>query len=220
MDRIFRITADLLRLTLVLGALSYLSFSMWHKHMGYAMGLVAIGAIVLRFAKAPPVFDFIFVALLSLDAWATASGLVDAVGQGNDRPGHLLISAAVTPILFYGTARLKAVNAKPENLGQTLAVGLVAMMMTLALGTLWELIEWQSDMRFGTDMSLGYSDTVGDLLCDVIGGFTGATVLVLLLSRQRARARSRALKEVPAQHLDEQSNEMAQPALALKAFPE
>jgi hypothetical protein len=215
-DRALRLAADLLRLGLVIAAVSYLSFSIWHKHMGYAIGLMAIGAIALRFAKAPAIFDFLFVALLSIDVWATASGLMDELSQNNDRPGHILISAAVTPILFYGAARLKAVNATPENAAQTLAVGLVAMTMTMALGVLWELIEWQSDMRFGTDMSLGYSDTLGDLVCDVIGGFAGAAVLVVVLARQRAKARSARPTSGPENDLDE----LQPPALALKAFPE
>jgi uncharacterized membrane protein YjdF len=187
--------------------------------MGYAMGLMAIGAIVLRFAKAPPVFDFVFVALLSVDAWATAGGVLDELNQSNDRPGHLLISAAVTPILFYGAARLKVVNAEPENTRQTLLVGFVAMLLTTALGVLWELVEWQSDVHLNTDMSLSFSDTVGDLLCDVIGGFVGATVLVLVLNRQRARSRSQA-DAAAARQLEESLDETAAPALALKAFPE
>lgn len=217
LDRNLRLAADSLRVALVLGAISYLAFSTWHKHMGYAMGLMAIGAIVLRFAKAPPIFDFVFVALLSADAWATASGLMDDLGQSNDRPGHLLISAAVTPILFYGAARFKAINATPETRAQTIGVGLIAMLMTIALGAIWELVEWQSDKLLGTDMSLGYSDTAGDLLCDVLGGLVGASVLVVVLSRDRAAtARRQALEFSADQHLDE----MPPPALALKAFHE
>jgi hypothetical protein len=64
--------------------------------------------------------------------------------------------------------------------------------MTIALGAIWELVEWQSDMLFGTDMSLGYSDTLGDMVCDVIGGFAGAVLVVLVLTRRRAQANARA----------------------------
>ncbi|MGH2905868.1 MAG: hypothetical protein ACRDKI_03760 [Solirubrobacterales bacterium] len=197
MDRALQIAADCLRASLVLGALWYVSFSTWHKHMGYAMGLMALGAVLLRLAKAPPAFDFTFVALLSLDAWLTAWGVLANADQANDRPGHLLISAAVTPVLYFGAVRLRAVSGSADSRAQALAIGAVAAMLTVALGALWEIVEWQSDKLFGTDMSLGYSDTLGDLVCDVVGALAGGAIVAFTLMRARAQQPAVAEEPVP-----------------------
>jgi uncharacterized membrane protein YjdF len=215
MERTLRTIADILRASLVLGAIHYIGFTEWNKPMGYAMAMMAFAAVAARFMKAPAGFDLMFVALLALDGWVTAWGILGDLNK-NDRPGHVLLSLTVTPLLFYGAVRIKAVNSKPENFGQTLAVGLVAMMMTVALGALWEIAEWQADKHLGTTMSLGYSDTLGDMVCDVIGGFAGGIVVVMTLNWQRARAKNLAAVGLSERH----SEEASAPALAFDAIHE
>ena len=48
----------------------------------------------------------------------------------------------------------------------------------IAIGAVWEIAEWTSDAWFGTNLSLGNDDTVGDLVRDTFGSLLGAALLV------------------------------------------
>jgi len=41
---------------------------------------------------------------------------------------------------------------------------------TMALGVLWEFLEWNADHFFGLNTQLGLTDTMGDLFADTLGG--------------------------------------------------
>lgn len=185
MERKFQLAADALRVALIVVGLAVLAFSTWQKHAGYALLLLGLAASALRFCRAPAGFDFAFVALLALDGFLTANGTMRQLGLENDRPGHLILTAAVTPILYFGARNARALPKEPEGMTEFVACGVIAAALTISLGTLWELVEWQSDKHLGTNMSLGYADTFGDLLCDVGGAGLGALILVLFLRFNR-----------------------------------
>ena len=43
---------------------------------------------------------------------------------------------------------------------------------------MWEILEWSSDELFGSNLSMGNDDTVGDLISDTLGSITGGLLLV------------------------------------------
>ena len=49
----------------------------------------------------------------------------------------------------------------------------------LAVGALWEIFEWSSDGLFGSELSEGNTDTVGDLIADAWGSLLGGALMVL-----------------------------------------
>jgi hypothetical protein len=49
----------------------------------------------------------------------------------------------------------------------------------LAVGALWEIFEWSSDGLFGSELSEGNTDTVGDLIADACGSLLGGALMVL-----------------------------------------
>ena len=54
----------------------------------------------------------------------------------------------------------------------------VTAALGLAVGALWEIVEWTADSTIGSDLQLGNEDTVTDLVSDASGAFAGAAVLV------------------------------------------
>jgi hypothetical protein len=54
---------------------------------------------------------------------------------------------------------------------------------------MWEIFEWFSDYTFGSNLSEGNDDTVGDLMADALGAFTGGGLLVLWTLRSRGSVR-------------------------------
>ena len=63
------------------------------------------------------------------------------------------------------------------------AIAFNVVILTVALGVIWELAEWSSDLFFGTYEQWGYSDTIKDLFVDMIAGMVMAFLGLLLIKR-------------------------------------
>lgn len=50
------------------------------------------------------------------------------------------------------------------------AMAFVVVIFTMAMGVVWEFLEWSIDLVFGTREQWGLQDTMRDLLVDTIGG--------------------------------------------------
>lgn len=170
-----RRAADLLRLSLLAGAVAMAATG--RTHAAVALALVGTAALLLRAARPPAGLELAFVGLLAVDAWAAALGAFSEVNR-QDRPGHLVLCALVTPVLFHLARRAGVLpGVPPAGAGGRLGFLLVVAALGLALGAAWELVEYGSDAALGTDMSLGYEDTVGDLVADAAGASLGAALL-------------------------------------------
>jgi hypothetical protein len=55
--------------------------------------------------------------------------------------------------------------------------------LTIALGVIWELAEWGSDIVFGTYEQWGYTDTIKDLFVDMVAGIVMAILGIMLIRR-------------------------------------
>lgn len=176
-----RRVADVMRAALLAGA--PLMFLAGRTHAAAALALVGIGALLLRAARPPATLELAFVALLSADAWLTAMGAFAHVNH-KDRPGHLVLTALATPVLYHLARRARVLPAGPApGAANGLLFALAVAAIALALGTVWELVEYGADALLGTNMSLGYGDTMGDLVADAAGAATAAAWLTWRLAR-------------------------------------
>ncbi len=57
------------------------------------------------------------------------------------------------------------------------------VIMAMAIGVIWEFMEWGSDLYTGSWAQRGNQDTMGDLLIDTLGGIVMAIIGVLLVKR-------------------------------------
>ncbi len=83
-------------------------------------------------------------------------------------------------VLYLCLARL---DVLPDPRQETLrhheaGMFIVNFALGLAVGALWEVFEWTSDGVFGSNLSMGNDDTVGDLIADGLGSVTGGLLLV------------------------------------------
>jgi hypothetical protein len=63
------------------------------------------------------------------------------------------------------------------------AIAFIVVILTVAMGVVWELAEWSSDMLFGTYEQWGYDDTIKDLFVDMLAGITLAIIGILLIRK-------------------------------------
>ncbi len=65
------------------------------------------------------------------------------------------------------------------------AMAFLVVIVTVAMGVIWEYNEWVTDMIFGTNEQWGYADTLKDLFIDLLAGVFMAIVGVSLIKRGR-----------------------------------
>jgi hypothetical protein len=141
--------------------------------------LVFVPAIASRVVRPPAALDLLFAVTLAVEALGTGLGLYYQVGWPNGG-SHLLIPFVSAPIVYQAFVRLRAVTAPGEARAAT-GTGLVVAAGVLALGALWELVEWGADSLFGTDYSQGYTDTLSDLFADAVAASAGGVAVAVRL---------------------------------------
>jgi hypothetical protein len=55
----------------------------------------------------------------------------------------------------------------------------VTFALGLAVGAVWEILEFAADEVVGSQLSLGNRDTVGELVADGVGALVGGALLVI-----------------------------------------
>jgi hypothetical protein len=168
---------DVLRIGLVLATGAALL-------VGNAAGALALGfatalALLARVINLPRAYDLPFVLVLSLHATGEAMGWYDSL-PWFDRVVHVVLPCLVAPVLYIGLGRLEVL---PDPRDETTArhytgMAIVTFCLGMAVGGVWEIVEYASDGTLDTALSEGNSDTVGDLVADAIGSLLGALLLV------------------------------------------
>ena len=176
-NRWVRDPIDVLRALLLAGAAG---FALAGDSNG-ALLLCGAGAIawLVRPVMLPRVYDLALVLALTLQAWGEALGLYDSIAWF-DNVVHFTLPFFGAPTLYILLARLDVVpDPRDDTTGRHYAgIAIVAFALGVALGGLWEIVEWSSDNTFGSSLQLGNDDTVGDLIADSLGALCGAALLV------------------------------------------
>ena len=168
---------DVLRLGLVLATGAALLVG--DGGAALALGFVAALALLARAVNLPRAYDFGFVLVLTLHAAGEALGWYDSL-EWFDRIVHVVLPCLVAPVLYIGLARLEVLPDPRDdtNVRHYTGIAVVAFCLGMAVGGLWEIVEFASDGVLDTALSEGNPDTVGDLVADAVGSLLGASLLV------------------------------------------
>lgn len=169
---------DVLRLTFPAGAVAYAA-------SGDAKGAATLTAATLavglaRVVNLPRAYDLSFVLAMVLTGWGEALGLYTAI-PSYDNVVHFLAPLFGGPVAYIALARLDVLPDPRDDTDTHRLAGIfvVALALGLAIGAVWEIVEWTSDSTLGSSLQLGNDDTVGDLIADGLGSLVGAALLVV-----------------------------------------
>jgi hypothetical protein len=169
---------DVLRLVILGGALVFALTG----DGGAAALLAFLGAITLaaRLVNLPRVYDLCLTLAMALQGFGEVFGLYDRFLHFDDLV-HFTLPMLTAPVVYIALARLDVVpDPRDEtHLKHYTGIFVVTLALGIAIGALWEIVEWRSDAWFGTSLSVNNDDTVGDLVRDSLGAFAGAALLVV-----------------------------------------
>ena len=190
---------DVLRLTFAVGAVAFAA-------AGDAAGafnlLLAFAVLVAaRLANLPRVYDLAVIVALVFTQGGEALSLYDAIAW-YDRVVHFVVPMLASQVVYLCLARIEVMpDPSQETLPRHEAGMFVAVFaLGLAVGALWEIFEWSSDGLFGSQLSEGNTDTVGDLIADACGSLAGGALMVLW-----ARRGWGSVRRIPGENRREQA---------------
>ena len=176
--RIVRDPLDVARLAFLAGAVA---FGVNGDVKGaFNLGLGFAVLVAARLADLPRVYDLALIVAMTFTQVGEAIGLYDAVGW-YDRVVHVVVPMLTSQVLYLCLARLDVLPDPREETTRHHEAGmfLVTFAIGLAVGALWEIFEYTSDGVFGSELSEGNTDTVGDLIADTTGSLLGGALMVL-----------------------------------------
>lgn len=169
---------DILRLTLFAGG-AVLAVT---GDTGGAVLLVFLGLVTLvaRVVNLPRLYDLSLVLAMVLQGYGEVLGLYDSIVTFDDLV-HFTLPALTAPVIYIAFARLEVVpDPRDEShLPHYAGIFLITAAFGIAVGALWEVVEWRSDAWLGSDLQHGNDDTMGDLVRDSLGAAVGGALLVV-----------------------------------------
>jgi hypothetical protein len=143
--------------------------------------IVAAGAVAVLFARAvrlPRGLDLAVIAMAFCVCWGEAV-LYPAI-PWYDVVAHIWVPTLIAPTLYLALVRLGAAPhpAGPKRPSQLAGMFLITLSLGLAVGAVWEFLEWSSDRWLGSELSLGNEDTNTDLMAVFLGSALGAAGIV------------------------------------------
>lgn len=179
---IVRDPLDLMRLAFAAGAVAFAATG--DPAGAFNLGLAFAVLVAARLANLPRIYDLAAIVALAFTQGGEALGLYDAI-EWYDRVVHVVVPLLASQIIYLCLARMEVMpDPSQETLPRHEAGMLIAVFaLGLAVGALWEIFEWSSDGLFGSELSEGNTDTVGDLIADACGSLAGGALMVLWAKR-------------------------------------
>jgi hypothetical protein len=178
-SRVVRDPLDLLRGALAVGAVA--SAVAGEGSGAVYLAVSAAGALGARLLDLPRLIDLAFVLALTVTGFGEALGFYDR-WPWFDRAVHVVVPMLFAPVAYIGLARADMVldpRDQSPDVRRGPALFLLTFAFGVALGALWEIVEWSCDAIGLSNLSENNDDTVGDLIADTTGSAVGAGLLLL-----------------------------------------
>ena len=192
---------DLLRAALAIGAVVA---AVTGETSGAVYLVVSlIGSLAARLVALPRLIDLAFTLALCVTGFGEALGFYDQ-WPWFDRVVHFVVPMLFAPVAYIALARADLVldpRDQSPDVRRGPALFVVAFMFGVALGALWEIVEWTLDGLGLTNLSESNADTVGDLIADTAGSAVGAGLLLLWAFRGWG-----SVRRVPGENRREATN--------------
>jgi uncharacterized membrane protein HdeD (DUF308 family)/uncharacterized membrane protein YjdF len=171
---------DVLRFAFIAGTIV---FAVQGRSTAVALTAASAVLLVARVVDLPRWFDFGLIVAMSLIAYGTALSLYGSWFY-YDKIVHGLSPVGYVPVIYIALVRLGVVPdpgraIRERRVARISGIFIVTLALGIAVGGVYESIEWFEDKFLGGHFVGGLWDTETDLLCDEAGSLVGATFLTV-----------------------------------------
>ncbi len=185
---------------------SYLILALYHKdYLNLFSGIICLSITFLPLIikrkwriTLPWTLNFLIVFSLYLYVGGQIMGWYITFSPFYDKFGHLVGSATVALLGFALTIIIK--NFSKLSLTKKQMVFFIVI-FTMAIGALWEIGEFVTDQILGTNAQKGLSDTMYDLIFDLLGGLFIALLIQTNFEKIRKIILPKILKQISKKNL-------------------
>jgi uncharacterized membrane protein YjdF len=154
----------------------------WGLSGGPVTVVVAASVVLLlaRIVSLPRFYDFSLIVVMILLAWGEVLGVYDSLSF-YDNIVHFSVPLLVTGMIYLLMVRLGVLPELSDlkQVHQKFGFFLTVLMMGMAIGAGWEIVEWTLDSTTGSHLVISTTDTATDLIWDTMGATGSAIILVL-----------------------------------------
>ncbi len=166
--------ADALR---VIGLLGVIGAAIWLEPTDAGILALTLPALVApRFLGARAGFDIPFSIIVLLAAWSNVIDLYRTV-DGWDIVMHVVCMGALVPIAYLLLAHWSIVPSTSSPTFRKRVPIVLYPVLGLALGAVWEMIEWAGFVFVSDDIFVEYHDTISDMAVGALGALAAGIVL-------------------------------------------
>lgn len=140
------------------------------------LALTLPALVAPRFLGARASFDIAFSAIVLLAAWSNVIDLYRTV-DGWDIVMHVVCMAALVPMAYLLLAHWGVVPATASPDFRKRVPIVLYPMLGLALGAVWEMIEWAGFVFISDDIFVEYHDTISDMAVGALGALAAGVLL-------------------------------------------
>ncbi|MET0303604.1 MAG: hypothetical protein ABW040_06105 [Microbacteriaceae bacterium] len=181
------VLADLLRIaglvSVVVAAIA------WTASDAGVLAFVLLGLVIPRFLGMRALLDVLSGATLLVAGWSSVIDVYSRIGWW-DLAVHFLGGGVVAAMSYLLFVRLGWLPGPRQT--TAVAVVVLATVIGLAGGAVWELLEWLGHTFIDSAIFVDYDDTIGDMALGGLGSVAAGVLLVLLRTPWRRDAEPRA----------------------------
>ncbi len=170
---------DLLRIALAVGAV--VAALAGEPSGAVYLAVSTAGSLAARALALPRLIDLAFTLALTVTGFGEALGFYDR-WDWFDRVVHFVVPMLFSLVAYIGLARADLVPDPRDQVPDVRrgpALFLLSFAFGVALGAIWEIVEYTLDALGLTNLSESNADTVGDLVADTAGALVGACLLLV-----------------------------------------
>lgn len=149
-----------------------------------------IGLLVPRIFHLPRPFDAAFCISVLAATWSGAAGWYEAIPWW-DWAVHLIANGTIAAAAYLVLARVRVVHEMHDRTlpHSRVALAVLTGAFGLAVGAIWEFMEWIGEQYAPNAVHVGYVDSIGDLSAGGIGSIIAGICLVMWAATGRGTRR-------------------------------
>lgn len=169
----------------------------WGAKGASSFAVVSVAMLLPRALAVRPGFDIAYCVIALVSTWSSVTDLYGTVTWW-DLPMHFLMNGLAAATCYILLVRLRVIPDAATLPRPLLSYTVLTTTIGAALSAFWEMFEWFTTTFLDPATSLGYLDTVSDMVVGTLGSLVAGLLMPVLASVPRTAEPPVGATEPPA----------------------